>query len=104
MENTTPQITSLATLRSHPAAPAGFEGPDWTCVFPCEDGQALEQAGPAHPPMGVCFEWRLAWVISGGPVQPSSSHQEREQPPSCVPLTHFNTTRPLQPPFYVTLQ
>lgn len=64
MENTTPQITSLATLCSHPAAPAGFKGPDWMCVFPCQDGQAVEQVGPAHPPMGVCFEWRLDWAIS----------------------------------------
>lgn len=53
MENTTSQIPSSAMLRSHPAAPAGFEGPDRMDVLPCEDGQAVEQAGPAGPSLRV---------------------------------------------------
>lgn len=52
-ENPTPQMTSLAILCSHPAAPAGSEGPDGVDVFPCEDGQAVEQVGQAGPPLGA---------------------------------------------------
>lgn len=53
MEEATPRITSLAILRSHPVAPAGSEGPGWVDAFPCEDGQAVEQVGPARPSLGA---------------------------------------------------
>jgi len=117
MGGNTPQITPAAALRGRPAAPAGFEGPAQTDALPCEERQAAEQVGPAAPSSGIsetnrtkpgapspdlCSEQRMDWVTCGAPFQPGSYHQEREQPPSCPPLTLFNNTFLPQTPFRVT--
>lgn len=94
IENTTPPEQCCAAALQHLLGWRDQTGQRFSL-----GGEAVEQLGPACPPLEgsrtqwvqpgdpfptCCFEQRVEQVTSRDPSQPSSHHQDKKHPPSCL--------------------